>query len=277
MSIDNAQLEPAAGSSEIRVCPDCGEPAGNQAFCGSCGLNLSGVSRLPTRAEWQQGQVLKANVEAQQIATRLHSLPPLSPMRPASGPVDSTVVSAITSAVTGAMATEHRSNPVSVELAPGPDASQTNAVARIVLTNGALVKQGFTTLANANNARLRISVTGPPVLVSDGARHELTVERPASLAHAPKRSASGLSSADAAELAARRAHDAELEAKLHGWKPLPIWYTVWGILLAIGTITSFGNGQVGGGFVLLVLCGLCFKYVHYLYNGGRRRVWFVIW
>jgi hypothetical protein len=276
MSIDDAQLELAAGSSEIRVCPDCGEPAGIQAFCGSCGLNLSGVSRLPTRAEWQQGQLLNANVEAQQVATGLQSVQPLSPMRPARGPVDSTVVSAITSAVTGAMAKEHRSNPVSVELAPPEgDASQTSAVARVGLTNGALVEQGFTALANANNARLRISVTGPAVLVSDGVRQEIAVE---SSAPAPSKTPlPALSSADAVELAARRSYDAKLEAKLHGWKPLPIWYTVWGILLALGTIASFANGSPGGGFVLLVLCGLCFKYVHYLYHGGRRRVWFVIW
>jgi hypothetical protein len=189
--------------------------------------------------------------------------------------VDSTVVAAITSAVTGAMAKEHRSNPVSVELAPPEgDASQTS-VARVVLTNGALVEQGFTALVNANNARLQISVSGPAVLVSDGARQEIAVGRPAL---APSKTAvPTLSSADAAELAARRSYDAKLEAKLHGWKPLTIWYTVWGSLLALGTITSFANGSAGGGFVLLILCGLCFKYVHYLYNGGRRRVWFVIW
>jgi hypothetical protein len=102
MSIDDAQLEPAAGS-ETRVCPDCGEPAGIQAFCGSCGLNLSGVSRPDTRGV-AAGPSAQANVEAQQVATRLQSVQLLSPMRPASGPVDSTVVSAITSAVTSAMA-----------------------------------------------------------------------------------------------------------------------------------------------------------------------------
>jgi hypothetical protein len=35
------------------VCPDCGEEAGSQPFCGSCGKNLSRVERLPTREEWE--------------------------------------------------------------------------------------------------------------------------------------------------------------------------------------------------------------------------------
>jgi hypothetical protein len=88
---------------------------------------------------------------------------------------------------------------------------------------------------------------------------------------------SQLSPSDEQELAARRAHDAKLEAKLHGWKPLPVWYAFWAILFGIGAIAALGKGQVGVFFVGVVICGLCAKYVHYLYNGGRRRVWFVIW
>jgi hypothetical protein len=39
--------------SDKRVCPDCGEGAGAQAFCAACGKNLSTVERLPSRAEWE--------------------------------------------------------------------------------------------------------------------------------------------------------------------------------------------------------------------------------
>jgi signal peptidase I len=37
----------------MRVCPECGEPAGTQPFCASCGKNLIHVERLPSREEWE--------------------------------------------------------------------------------------------------------------------------------------------------------------------------------------------------------------------------------
>ncbi len=85
-----------------------------------------------------------------------------------------------------------------------------------------------------------------------------------------------LSQKDAEELAARRAHDAKLTAKYHGWKPLVIWYALWATLFGVGAISSLAAGKVGVCVVGIVLCALCLKYAHYLYNGGRRRVWFVI-
>lgn len=39
-----------------QVCARCGEPAGDQRFCGSCGLNLSVQEELPTRAAWEAAQ-----------------------------------------------------------------------------------------------------------------------------------------------------------------------------------------------------------------------------
>jgi hypothetical protein len=36
-----------------RVCPRCGDEAGEQRFCGGCGLNLSEQHELPTRSEWE--------------------------------------------------------------------------------------------------------------------------------------------------------------------------------------------------------------------------------
>ncbi len=89
--------------------------------------------------------------------------------------------------------------------------------------------------------------------------------------------AARLSQSDAAELAARRAADARLAVRLHGWKPIVLWYALWAILTAVGAISSLASGQVTASLVSVIICALCAKYAHYLYNGGRRRVWFVIW
>ena len=40
----------------MRVCPECGEPAGERPFCESCGRNLMRVERLPSREEWEARQ-----------------------------------------------------------------------------------------------------------------------------------------------------------------------------------------------------------------------------
>jgi hypothetical protein len=86
-----------------------------------------------------------------------------------------------------------------------------------------------------------------------------------------------LSQSDAAELAARRAADARLAARFHGWKAIVIWYALWAVIVGIGAISSLASGQAGPFFVGALICALSAKYAHYLYNGGRRRVWFVIW
>jgi len=78
---------------------------------------------------------------------------------------------------------------------------------------------------------------------------------------------------DEAELTARRAAEARQLAKYRGWKPLPIWYTFWAILIAIGGLVA---GNVGTALACLVVAGLLGWYVHYLYNGGKHRVWFII-
>jgi hypothetical protein len=93
----------------------------------------------------------------------------------------------------------------------------------------------------------------------------------------PDREASAFSQRDATELAARRAADAKLQARLRGWKPLTIWYAFWAIVIAIGAVSSLGSGQVGSFLLGAAICAACVKYTHYLYNGGRRRVWFFIW
>jgi signal peptidase I len=46
------------------VCPDCGQPAGERAFCASCGKNLMGVDRLPTREQWMAREKLERKATA---------------------------------------------------------------------------------------------------------------------------------------------------------------------------------------------------------------------
>ncbi len=93
----------------------------------------------------------------------------------------------------------------------------------------------------------------------------------------PRLDSGRMSQADAEELQTRRAAEARLVARLRGWKPIVLWYSLWTVLLGIGAISSLASGQVGASLITLGITGLCAKYAHYLYNGGRRRVWFVIW
>ncbi len=59
--MDTATADPAA-----RVCPRCGGEAGEQRFCGGCGLNLSGQHELPTRSEWETDRASRSSVEQQE-------------------------------------------------------------------------------------------------------------------------------------------------------------------------------------------------------------------
>lgn len=38
---------------DTRVCPRCGDEAGDQRFCSGCGLNLAQQEEIPTRADWE--------------------------------------------------------------------------------------------------------------------------------------------------------------------------------------------------------------------------------
>jgi hypothetical protein len=40
--------------SPERICPQCASPVGEEAYCGTCGLDLRSVSSLPPRNEWQR-------------------------------------------------------------------------------------------------------------------------------------------------------------------------------------------------------------------------------
>lgn len=49
-----------------RVCPRCGEKAGEQRFCGGCGLNLS--EQLPSPEEWETDRASQSRVEQDESA-----------------------------------------------------------------------------------------------------------------------------------------------------------------------------------------------------------------
>jgi hypothetical protein len=84
-----------------------------------------------------------------------------------------------------------------------------------------------------------------------------------------------MSRSDQAELAAYRAAQARRTAKYTGWKPLPLWYAFWALLAAGGAVASLASGAIVAGLAGFIVSGLIGWYVHYLYNGGRYRVWFI--
>jgi hypothetical protein len=273
MSVDDAQV-PAAWQEETWVCPDCGQPPGDQTFCAGCGVNLSAVTRLPTRADWEREHRVRSRPLGPEIAAALDAMAPLTPMRPADGQTQPTVISAIVSAITVVLPAGARGLPVSAEIVDAQGDTVTDAVARIVLADGALIETPFAVWVPPNSARLKIALDGPAVLVADGERSALPMPERTPAAAAP---AASMSRADQAELAARRARDAQAEARLHGWKPLTLWYTGWALLLVIVAIVAFSSDGALGGLVALLFAAGSGKYAHYLYNGGRRRVWFVFW
>jgi RsiW-degrading membrane proteinase PrsW (M82 family) len=49
-----------SAGAEVRVCPRCGDAAGEHRYCQTCGLNLRQQAGLPTRAEWEHRQGVAA-------------------------------------------------------------------------------------------------------------------------------------------------------------------------------------------------------------------------
>jgi hypothetical protein len=49
---------------EARVCPGCGEPAGTDRYCGTCGEHLAALAELPSRAEWLAADARSATANA---------------------------------------------------------------------------------------------------------------------------------------------------------------------------------------------------------------------
>jgi hypothetical protein len=49
---------------EARVCPGCGEPAGTDLYCATCGEHLAALAELPSRAEWLAADARSASANA---------------------------------------------------------------------------------------------------------------------------------------------------------------------------------------------------------------------
>lgn len=47
-----------------RVCPRCGNAAGQSEYCGTCGLHLFEQPELPTHADWEATQATKEGASA---------------------------------------------------------------------------------------------------------------------------------------------------------------------------------------------------------------------
>ena len=263
--------------AESRVCPDCGSPAGDHAFCESCGLNLSRVSRFPTQTEWRRATEARLNLEAHAVASAIESIERLTPLPPSAGPIAQTASDAISGAVVGALGSRPAANAVTVDVDPAGVVPMFARV-KVVVGEDTTVEQGFNVAGRAGSARLTIARAGPVELVTGTFRHDLTTTPLESPPPPANTSATrGLTTADAAELAARREADARLQARLTGWKPLTCWYAMWTAILAIGGLVGLVHGQVGIFLLALVLGAASAKYTHYLYHGGRRRIWFVFW
>jgi hypothetical protein len=58
---------------EVRVCPGCGEPAGTDLYCGTCGEHLAALAELPSRAEWLAADARSAPADAKAGARRVSS------------------------------------------------------------------------------------------------------------------------------------------------------------------------------------------------------------
>jgi hypothetical protein len=165
------------------------------------------------------------------------------------------------------------------------DSKSLRVVATVALTDGARIEQAFMCALPPGRLRLAVALSGDPTLFRGMSTSVIAVDQSATqppqhvnvAATAPSQRSAPLSSDDAKELAARRARDARLEAKLHGWNPLPLWYSFWCLLFGIGAIVGLAKGQVVVFLVGAGVCALCAKYAHYLYHGGRRRVWFIFW
>jgi hypothetical protein len=289
MAVEDSQLGPFTPTRDA-ACPECGaDPDLGAAFCVHCGTRLGSVQQ-PAPAEPRAIRESEIHTQARQIAQSLQGIAPMQPLRSDTSDTASVVTHEITRAIDIMIHRAHRSLPVTVEPRYGTDGTViTGATARIKCSDGSEVEQSFRVTVPATTLRMQISLDQHPVFVADGARASIpvveqnaysTMAGAASTARATPHAAaptSGMSDADARELAGRRAADAAQYARLHGWKPLTLWYTFWAVLIGIGAITAFAHGEVGAGFIALVLLALCAKYVHYLYHGGRRRVWFVIW
>jgi len=73
-----------------RVCPRCGEPAGEQRFCPSCGLNIAAQPEMPSHDEWRADQA-HAVTFANDMEQRTEQLPQAEKLTRALAALDAAV------------------------------------------------------------------------------------------------------------------------------------------------------------------------------------------
>lgn len=164
--------------SEMRVCPDCGATAGSEPFCSSCGLNLTGVARLPTKAEWEQSRVATGHAEAQLVAAALETIGTLTPFQYEGSKAVDTIRNAVEGAVAAALPRELRRSVV-VTVDGGGNVAVTgdfSTVATVTLSDGALLAQAFDASAPESSTRITIRRAGPPQLRASGLAEPVEVK-----------------------------------------------------------------------------------------------------
>ena len=293
--------ESSAVGSNVRVCPDCGTPAPTGSFCEECGLNLAKLERLPSRDEWERAREIASDQDAQAIARRLATIEPAMPglfdVAPDGRRLDNPAVvgivqQAVIKLAGNALRSTDRAAVIAIDAhSTALDATTLRATATATLTAGRRIDQDFDCQLGPGKSRAILTRSGAPRLFTGGREIGCvhTESLPSLRASASNGNGefgaipgaapypSGLSDADAQELAARRAYDAVVQAKLHGWKLLTIWYAFWCVTFGIASLVGLVHGQVGVFFVGLLVSAASGRYTHYLYNGGRYRVWFFIW
>jgi hypothetical protein len=187
---------------DARVCPKCGAPTGSaDAFCASCGQNLTTVQRLPTRDEWEQESVSSRHAEAQQIADRLNTIGKRISGLFSSSPVtrrsdDPEIAKAIEqtvrTAVDGAVPRGQRWEGFVVKLSSqAVQADALRVTATVTLSDGMLLEQNFVGRLDAGKSRAAVNPDGPSRLVTSEGRQLGELFGPARQPSVPDRPPTG--------------------------------------------------------------------------------------
>lgn len=170
-------VSPRDPDADERVCPSCGLSAGSASFCGQCGLNLSTVDRFPTREQWEREVTLSQDAEAQAIVDRLAGVDAMAAgifeVAPAerrlNNPAAAEVVErSITNAVESRILRSQRSAVVAIQTSRTMlDPMAMIVMARVVLTGGRSIEQGFDCVLQPGKPRVSVTRSGSPTLLHD--------------------------------------------------------------------------------------------------------------
>jgi hypothetical protein len=158
-----------------RVCPDCGMSPRGEPVCPGCGLNLRTMALLPTREEWERGNVVAGDENAQAIAGCLRAIDPISPglfdtpvdARSFDSPSTAEAIErAVRKAIEDSVAPSRRSSGFSVSVQRTVITARVMRLsARIVSGPDRTVVQDFECGIDPNKPRAKITRSGAPRLV----------------------------------------------------------------------------------------------------------------